>query len=29
MEIGIYTFGERTVDPETGQLISPGNGCKT
>jgi probable LLM family oxidoreductase len=23
MEIGIYTFGERTVDPETGQLISP------
>lgn len=24
MEIGIYTFGERTVDPETGQLISPG-----
>lgn len=24
MEIGIYTFGERTTDPETGQLISPG-----
>lgn len=23
MEIGIYTFGERTVDPGTGQLISP------
>ncbi len=23
MEIGIYTFGERTVDLETGQLISP------
>lgn len=23
MEIGIYTFGERTADPETGQLISP------
>jgi probable LLM family oxidoreductase len=23
MEIGIYTFGERTIDPETGQLISP------
>lgn len=23
MEIGIYTFGERTVDPETGKLISP------
>lgn len=23
MEIGIYTFGERTTDPETGQLISP------
>lgn len=23
MEIGIYSFGERTVDPETGQLISP------
>jgi probable LLM family oxidoreductase len=24
MEIGIYTFGERTTDPKTGQLISPG-----
>lgn len=23
MEIGIYTFGERTVDPETGRLINP------
>lgn len=23
MEIGIYSFGERTRDPETGQLISP------
>ncbi|MCC9077210.1 LLM class flavin-dependent oxidoreductase [Litorilinea aerophila] len=23
MEIGIYSFGDRTVDPETGQLISP------
>ncbi|WAA11714.1 LLM class flavin-dependent oxidoreductase [Fervidibacillus halotolerans] len=23
MEIGIYTFGERTADPETGLLISP------
>lgn len=23
MEIGIYSFGERTVDPETGALISP------
>jgi len=23
MEIGIYSFGERTVDPETGQLLSP------
>lgn len=23
MEIGIYTFGERNIDPETGQLISP------
>lgn len=23
MEIGIYTFGERTVDPDTGQVISP------
>ncbi|MBE3597621.1 MAG: LLM class flavin-dependent oxidoreductase [Limnochordaceae bacterium] len=23
MEIGIYTFGERTEDPETGRLISP------
>ncbi len=23
MEIGIYTFGERTADPETGELISP------
>lgn len=23
MEFGIYTFGERTVDPETGQLINP------
>ncbi|PJJ76150.1 putative LLM family oxidoreductase [Thermoflavifilum aggregans] len=23
MEIGIYTFGERTTDPETGRLISP------
>ena len=23
MEIGIYSFGERNVDPETGQLISP------
>ncbi|WP_243385629.1 LLM class flavin-dependent oxidoreductase [Bacillus kexueae] len=23
MEIGIYTFGERTADPETGRLISP------
>ncbi len=23
MEIGIYSFGERTVDPETGRLISP------
>lgn len=23
MEIGIYTFGERTLDPETGKLISP------
>jgi len=23
MEIGIYSFGERTLDPETGQLISP------
>lgn len=23
MEIGVYTFGERTTDPETGELISP------
>lgn len=23
MEIGIYTFGERTIHPETGRLISP------
>ncbi len=23
MEIGLYSFGERTVDPETGRLISP------
>ena len=23
MELGIYSFGERTRDPETGQLISP------
>lgn len=23
MEIGIYTFGERTADPETGQVMSP------
>lgn len=23
MEIGIYSFGERTVDPETGKLIEP------
>lgn len=23
MEIGIYTFGERNTDPETGKLISP------
>ena len=23
MEIGIYSFGERTIDPETGRLISP------
>src|SRR5690606_28419844 len=23
MQIGIYSFGERTVDPETGRLLSP------
>ncbi|WP_029215481.1 LLM class flavin-dependent oxidoreductase [Kallotenue papyrolyticum] len=23
MELGIYTFGERTIDPESGTLISP------
>lgn len=23
MEIGLYSFGERTIDPETGRLISP------
>src|SRR5690606_33673153 len=23
MELGIYSFGERTPDPETGQVISP------
>ncbi|RME09260.1 MAG: LLM class flavin-dependent oxidoreductase [Ardenticatenia bacterium] len=23
MEIGLYSFGERTLDPETGRLISP------
>lgn len=24
MELGIYSFGERTRDPETGEMISPG-----
>jgi len=23
MEIGIYTFGDRTPDPKTGKVISP------
>jgi probable LLM family oxidoreductase len=28
VEIGIYTFGERTVDPDTGQVISPAERLK-